>query len=86
MVGAWTAHKVPIIKNKITKYVDVMKLIVVKKAAYMTDQEAQMLLDSGASSSVVSKHHIKVQELSPGQSIRLVSADGGTSHFWVHQE
>ena len=68
MANARTAHNVPTIKSKTTK------------AAYITgqvnDHEVQMLLDSGASCSVVSKRHIKVQEISPGQPIQLVNADG----------
>ena len=81
MVDARTAHNVPIIMNKTTK------------AAYITGQvnhqETQMLLDSGASCSVVSKKHIKMQEISPGQPIYLVNADGrdftplGTSRMTV---
>ena len=67
MVDVRTAHNVPTIKSKTTK------------AAYITGQvnhqEVQMLLDSGASCSVVSKRHIKVQEISPGQPIQLVNAD-----------
>ena len=81
MVDARTVHKVPTIKSKTTK------------AAYITGQvnhqEVQMLLDSGASYSVVSKKHIKVQEISPGQPIQLVNADGrdftplGTSRMTI---
>ena len=50
------------------------------RAAHITgkvnNQEVQMLLDSGASCSVISKKHINVHKISPGQSIQLVNADG----------
>jgi len=35
-----------------------------------------MLLDSGASCSMVSKKHISVLDMSPGGYIQLVNADG----------
>ena len=42
----------------------------------INNEATQMLLDSGASCSVVSKLHINVPHMSAGQSIQLVNADG----------
>ena len=48
--------------------------------AYITgkinDHPTQLLLDSGASCSVISKKHINIDKLSPENSIQLISADG----------
>ena len=48
--------------------------------AYITDKindhPTQLLLDSGASCSVISKKHINIDKLSPENSIQLISADG----------
>ena len=48
--------------------------------AYITGKinqhPTQLLLDSGASCSVISKKHIKIDELSPENSIQLINADG----------
>lgn len=47
-----------------------------KGSGTIDNQEVQMLLDSGASCSAVSKKHIDVSETSLGQTIQLVDADG----------
>ena len=48
--------------------------------AYITGKinqhTTQLLLDSGAPCSVISKKHIKIDELSPEHSIQLINADG----------
>jgi len=42
----------------------------------INNKATQMLLDSGASYSVVSKMHVDVSDMSPEQHIQLVNADG----------
>ena len=48
--------------------------------AYITGKinqhPTQLLLDSGASCSVISKKHIKIDELSPENSMQLINTDG----------
>ena len=48
--------------------------------AYITGKinkhPTQLLLDSGASCSVISKKHINIDKLSPENSIQLINADG----------
>jgi len=69
LVSACITHSIPVIKHN-----------TMRGAAYITgkvnNQKVQMLLDFGASCSVVSKKHINIYQVSPGHSIQLVNADG----------